>query len=554
MYLHHIYQKLSISFSFLLLAGSLQSLSLSAQVNPTALSYLRPVNNQSPRECLRSFLSNMNVYHKANKNKDYNQMKVSMQRALQSLDLSQIPKLLREEQGEEAAIYLKETIDRIFIPNYEEIPDIEFDSNKRGVWHLANTSITIARVTSSKDIESYLFSNNTIQHIKTFYNKVNHLPYVQGSGLGSGYEKEWWSLNLPSWLQKPFLTLNWFQWAGIFIAIVFGLALKTIVRFFIHFGLHKIEKTQKLSPSFIQFTQDIIRPLTLLLSVAFWFLCLFILQIKGIGLAILHTILEIKFSICLIWISYQGVGYLSDHVRRIAFRTESKLDDQLAPLFERSLKIITLIAGILLSIQNLGVNVASLLAGLGLGGLAVALAARDTVANLFGSLMIIFDRPFQIGDWVKVDDVEGNIEDIGFRSTRIRTFYNSIITIPNSVIASTQIDNMGAREYRRIQTNLNICYETSPQKIENFIDAIKKVIEKHPKTHKKKYYVYFQNYAESSLEILLYFYLKVNDWDTELKERQTIFLEIYNIAKNLNIEFAFPTQTLHIGSETKLPS
>ena len=133
--------------------------------------------------------------------------------------------------------------------------------------------------------------------------------------------------------------------------------------------------------------------------------------------------------------------------------------------------------GILIVLQNMGVNVFSLLAGLGLGGLAFALAAKDTAANLFGSIMILTDRPFKIGDWVKMDGVEGTVEEIGFRSTRVRTFYNSLITIPNATIANVQIDNLGVRQYRRTTATLGVTYDTSMEKMNQFVEGIRKIIE-----------------------------------------------------------------------------
>src|SRR5690606_24921192 len=136
--------------------------------------------------------------------------------------------------------------------------------------------------------------------------------------------------------------------------------------------------------------------------------------------------------------------------------TDSKLDDQLVPLLRKAMKIFVVLVGALFLLQNLDVNVASLVAGLGIGGVAVALAAKDTIANFFGSLMIFIDRPFQIGDWVKIGETEGIVEVVGFRSTRVRTFYNSLVTVPNAHFTEAAIDNLGMREYRRTSTVLNL--------------------------------------------------------------------------------------------------
>ena len=175
------------------------------------------------------------------------------------------------------------------------------------------------------------------------------------------------------------------------------------------------------------------------------------------------------FSIGVFWILYGLVAPLERSLIKLTAKTESDLDDQLVPLVIKTSRIAIVILGLLTLIQELGINVFSLLAGLGVGGLAIALAAKDTAANFFGSLMILFDQPFKIGDWIKISDMEGTVEDIGFRSTRIRTFYDSQIIIPNSTVASSQIDNLGKRNFRRTVETLGLTYSTSKENLELFI-------------------------------------------------------------------------------------
>ena len=214
--------------------------------------------------------------------------------------------------------------------------------------------------------------------------------------------------------------------------------------------------------------------------------------------------------------------------------------------FRKTISFLVFIVGGLVIVQNLGYNVTSILAGLGLGGLAVALAAKDTLSNIFGSLVILFDRPFVVGDWVQFDKVEGTVESIGFRSTQIKTFYDSVISIPNYVVANAQIDNMGKRKFRRTRFTLGITYSTPPEKIQSFIEGIKNIIQKHPKTRKDYYQISFSGYADSSLNVFVNFFLQVANWNEELQFRQDIFLDILKLAQQLNVEFAFPSQSLYI--------
>lgn len=226
-----------------------------------------------------------------------------------------------------------------------------------------------------------------------------------------------------------------------------------------------------------------------------------------------------------------------------ARKTATTLDDQLVPFGTKAAKGLVIILGVLTTLQNFGVNVVSLLAGLGLGGLALALAAQDTVANLFGSLMILMDQPFKVGDWIKIGNNEGTVEEVGFRSTRIRTFYNSLITIPNSVVAKEQIDNMGMRRRRRVRQTLGIIYETPTAKIKEFTDRVRYLVLQEDKVDRNAVTVTFNNFNSSSLDILLQFHLlDIASAQEEQERTQNIFLEVINLAAEMGVEFAYPTQ------------
>ena len=196
----------------------------------------------------------------------------------------------------------------------------------------------------------------------------------------------------------------------------------------------------------------------------------------------------------------------------------------------------------------------AVMGALGIGGVALAFAAKDTISNFFGSMTVLADRPFGIGDWVVVGDVEGTVERLGFRSTRVRTFYNSVVTIPNSRMADTNVDNYGKRQYRRVRVMLSLTYDTPPEKIDAFCEGIRELIRLHPYTRKDYYHVYFNKFAASSLDVLLYAFFQVPDWSTELRERHKLFNDILRLAKRIGVDFAFPTQTLlmeSVGDQTK---
>lgn len=232
----------------------------------------------------------------------------------------------------------------------------------------------------------------------------------------------------------------------------------------------------------------------------------------------------------------------------------SKLKDQntdsitkhLLPYSKKILKVLSAIIIVLIFLQNSGLNVSSLLASLGIGGIAIALAAKETLSNFFGGFTVIMDKPFAVGDWIVCNNIEGTVEDIGFRSTKVKTFYDSLLTIPNSVISDSIVDNLGKRKARRTRITLDITYDTPPEKILSFVEGIKGIIQSNPCTRKDYYQCYFSGYGPHSLQILLNFFLKVLDWDSELAQKQNIFLEILRLSQKLQVQFAFPTQTLDI--------
>jgi MscS family membrane protein len=249
-----------------------------------------------------------------------------------------------------------------------------------------------------------------------------------------------------------------------------------------------------------------------------------------------------------VWAAYKLVDLVAAHFQALAGKTDSKVDDVLVPMIRRALKIVVIAFGVLFIAQNLDIDITSLLAGLGIGGIAFALAAKDTVENLFGSFTVLIDRPFRIGDWIVIGDLEGTVEELGFRSTRIRTFYNSVITVPNATLVRTAVDNLGARRYRRLKSMISVQYDTPAERIEAFCEGMRELIRKHPYTRKDYYMVYFNEFADSSLNILLYTFFRTPDWTTELRERHRLLVDIVKLAHRLGVEFAFPTRTLHLAS------
>lgn len=264
---------------------------------------------------------------------------------------------------------------------------------------------------------------------------------------------------------------------------------------------------------------------------------------------IVSTLLKVLIIYHLIVLSYHAANALGDAFEEFSSKTKSTIDDQLARIVKKTLRVLVVIMGVLIGLQNLGVNVTALLAGLGIGGVALAFAAQDTVSNVFGTITILFDSPFRMGDRILVSGFDGVVEEVGFRSTRIRTLTNSVVTIPNSVIAKENIENLSLRSHYRLRHVFGLEYTTPYEKIDQFCIQIRELLEKNQYVDKNRIVVYFNEYAESSLNVLMSCHLKLPDSVLDLSEQHQILGQIYHLADSLQIKFAFPSRTVYLENQ-----
>ncbi|HOO56020.1 MAG TPA: mechanosensitive ion channel family protein [bacterium] len=249
----------------------------------------------------------------------------------------------------------------------------------------------------------------------------------------------------------------------------------------------------------------------------------------------------------IIWLTFIILDSLMDMWSESAGRTETKIDDMMVPIVRSSAKTFLVLIGVVMFLQNLGYSVSSLLAGLGIGGMAVALASKDTIANLFGSIVLFVDRPFQIGDWIEMDGIEGTVEEIGLRTTKIRTFANSQIITPNHIFTTTAINNWSRMKKRRIKMTIGVTYQTDPQKLEAGVEKIRQIIREDEKIRDDFFLVNFDNFGPYSLDIFVYCFTVSTVWGEFLQARQDFMLKVMYAFKEMGIEFAYPTQSLYVN-------
>lgn len=358
---------------------------------------------------------------------------------------------------------------------------------------------------------------------------------------------------MESWATDTvFVMPNW-KWLAFLIAIVAGLLIHSLLKQFFNYLKDSKAVRDRAHGFFLYLLKtEIHGPLAWIMTSLFWFASFDAIAMAEKLHKYSHILVQLWLSFHIIRLVYKAVDALGYVLKDVTAKTDNTLDDELAPLATKSLKVFVIIFGFLIVLQNFGVNVMALLAGLGIGGLAIAFAAQDTVANLFGSITIILDRPFQVGDWVKVAGTEGFIEEIGFRSTRIRTMYKSLITIPNSVMAKEQIDNMGARPLNRIRHVFGFTYDATEEQLTQFIERVRYTLTQNPEVDKDTVTVRFNALGDFSLQVLVNFFVKVPDVGREMEIQQQFLFEVMKIAKNLNLDFAFPTSTHIVQQNSSL--
>ncbi len=364
----------------------------------------------------------------------------------------------------------------------------------------------------------------------------------------------WISAEWNQWMNSTMLLMPNWKWIGLALAVIFGLLIQYVAK-------NAIRKS-KCSP-FAQsratgFTAHFLRtdletPLAWILTGLLWKTALDSLSVNLVLEKYLEIAVHLLLAFYIILLVYRAVEAIGKVMIDYTARTDNSIDDQLAPMAIKFLKIFVIIFGFLITVQNFGINVMSILAGLGLGGLALALAAQDTAANLFGSITILLDRPFKVGDQIKVGDTEGIIEEIGLRSTRIRSLYRSLITIPNATMAKEKIDNLGARPSNRIRNIFGLTSDTPEEKILKFVEELKAVATKIREVEADSVSVTLQAMTDFNLQIQAVFFVKVLSAPQEMGIQQQFVLDAIKAAKNIGITFAYPTTTQMVRQIPQVP-
>jgi len=548
---------------------------------------LRPVDTSSPRATLEGFIGSLDatyirftsliknyaasdrLYFSLEEWRGHRNAFAMGQKAVRYMDLSQVSPVLHTVVAGDRAIQLKEIFDRIEIPPFEEIPDhaaMESAPVKR--WRLPNTEIEIALIKDGPRAGEYLISAATVERTPAFYNQIRDLPYRPGPAkeLNGAYRSlsgnrtftiydaystspvgismivpPRWLLSLPNWAKSRVAELAVWQW----LAFAFGLGICFLVVCAVHRFAVLLRRRHEDESGFGMFS--VVMPLAIVVATAVLVPLLEnVLRIGGSPRIIAELGRTVTVYLAAAWLAFVGAGLIGRMIassEQLSFRS---LDSQLVKLGARLVGTMIALALLMQGATELGFPAYSVIAGLGIGGLAVALAARESLANLLGSILIMFEKPFRVGHRIRVGGSEGTVEDVGFRSTRIRTLDNSMISLPNSAVINATVENLTLRKMYRQRLVIQLTYDTPRSSLELFSDRVKQLIDAHPTTDKGSIRVHFNDFGESSLNVLVIFHLIVADVAAELVEREKVLLQFIDLAQELGVQFAFPTRTLHV--------
>jgi MscS family membrane protein len=515
--------------------------------------------HHSPRAAMKAFIEGMRRYWFQQSFEDED-----LQQALSALDLR--GEEAAPEQLRELAIRLYEVLNRVARVDLASFPLTVGEPScsvtlrdARGLG--SGVVLDFTRVAGGPEaggVEDWRLAKSTLARVPEWWQRfgarsvVRELSEVTAEDEATLTKMQRLGLELerrvPGALRDRTLLLENWQWLALALVSLFGVLLGRLVSFVLRRVTARLVSSERVS-----IDRGVLagfeRPFSLFVMV--WMI-LFARPAMRLGLVYAEVIdLGCAFFLAItgVWSAYRLVDLVAHLLQKKALQTANRFDDMLVPLMRRTSKLFLTLAGAIYVASYISDDLYGVVAGLSIGSLAVGFAAKDSIENLFGTVTVLMDKPYQLGDWVRVGDIDGSVEEVGFRSTKIRTFYNSVITVPNSRFIAAHVDNMGARRYRRIKTMVTLAYATPPLRIEAFCEAVRELIRKHPYTRKDYYHVYLNELSASSLDVLVYCFVETPDWSTELREKHRLYLDILKVAAGLGVEIAFPTQTLHVAKE-----
>jgi MscS family membrane protein len=525
---------------------------------------IKPIRTDSPRETLTSFLrlrdeleETLQVY-RANKTRElFKKMQVIRIQFDALLDLSSVPLSSHRTIGIDTTAYLLDILGRVDLPDHESVPDEEaFDSAvSPAKWRIPDTPIWIVQASKGVREGEFLFGENTVLVAPRFYEGIKDLPLKTSLPITS------WHSAIPQitgpmipaellrivpqslrgfWLDTP-------KWKVITVVLVS--ALSALLLFVFHHAINRRKVENRLGFLLRRALTPIVGIVVLLNLKDFINQQIAVFGTISILVSDVSTILLNAAAIWLVWLFILAFFERIVQARGIP---EDSFDGHLWRIGARTIGTVVSLLIIGNAAQNLGLPLYSVVAGLGIGGLAVALAIRPTLENLIGGIMLYLDQPVRIGDFCSFGDKTGTVESIGVRTSKIRAMDRTLISIPNSALADMQLINWAKCDRMQITTTIGLRYETENDQLRHVLVKFREMLHAHPKIDSETVRVRFADFGQSSLDIGIRIYALTRDFNEYHAIREDVFLRMSDIVKNSGSGFAFPSQTLYMKRDDGL--
>ncbi len=505
---------------------------------------LQPPDTSSPRATLQTFLDEVSKGWRFYL--EHGQGRPSKRwRAMQCLDLSEIPEVQRKAVGLEAGLLLFDVFNRIPLPAMTDVPDEDqMNSREETSWTVPHTSITIARIADGPRAGEWLFTPRTVDRAADFYHKTRHLPLKPDAVIEDGYSiyrgQTGWLIPpalhavLPESAHQVYYDQTLWQW--FLLAVV--LALTALVAWSIIGWSRRVEPGAKASSARVLAGPVIL----ILLSYLSLYLIDQQVNITGDTLAVFQHLFDSMFYLAAAWAAMLVGRLFIDAILQSTRVDLTRLSADFVRLIVRLLSFVVVLIIAAVWLNSLGIPVLGVIAGLGIGGIAVALAAQRTIENFFGAIMLYSDRPVRIGDVCRFGDKVGTVERIGLRSTRVRTPERTVLNVPNAEFSRFQLENLAKRDKLLFRTTLNLRLETTSEQLQTVLYRVRGLLLEHDQVDDDPARVRLVAIGPLSLDVEIFAYIKTDDWSKFLSIREDIFFEILREVEEAGTALAPPAQ------------
>lgn len=466
--------------------------------------------------------------------------------AVRCLDSRAFPAELAQELAVERALLLKEILDRIEVPPSAEIPgEAEALASDLPSWTIPHTEITLLRLTDGDRRGEFLFSAATVSRLPEFYARVRHLPYQPGKKGGHYDEVRSGALSpvvgamaarLPAWTRREMGNQLVWQWGVALLCLA-----ASMVCGFVAFRLgRRWAERERRSLGRARFSSFLTPLVVIVLSRFMQVVLARFLRLAGDTYSYGRLVFTAIADLAIAWIIALTILRIGEMVIRYSLAAERQLNAQLVRLSFRLVTIIVVGGYLFVAIERLGLPLPALLAGFGVGGLAVALATQGTLENLIGGLILYADQPVRVGELFRFGDRIGIVEEIGIRSVRIRTQDRTIVAMPNADLVKMQIENFSRRDRIRLRTTLRLPVETKPEQLRRLLNRLWETVQEHAQLSHEAGWARFVDLGQGSLDIELSVFAETTDWNEFLTIRQDVLLRVMSLVEEAGIRLVVP--------------